>query len=111
MDTGGYFMVYWSEGASKSGMATKAKIFRYTGSNWKGHAPPEQGTNVSFVPIGLHVGLSWTTVLRQLKSSWLSGQIDVKFYNNSEVELSYYLIDYSGELSLYFHLKPGFHYS
>jgi hypothetical protein len=75
MDTGGYFMVYWSEGASWPGMATKAKIFRYTGSNWKGHAPPEQGTNASFVPTGLHVGLSWTTVLRQLKSSWLSGSI------------------------------------
>jgi hypothetical protein len=107
MDTEGYFMVYWSEDASGPGMATKAKIFQYTGSNWKGHAPPAQATNASFVPTGLHVGLSWTTVLRQLKASWLSGKIWVQFYNNSRVDLSYYFINYSGGLIYHFYLSPG----
>jgi hypothetical protein len=108
METEGYFMVYWSEDASGPGMATKAKIFQYIGSNWEGHAPPAQPTNTSFVPTGLHVGLSWTTVLPQLKSSWLPGSIWVEFYNNSEVELSYYLIDFSGRLSLSTHIRHGY---
>jgi hypothetical protein len=69
MDTGGYFMVYWSEDAIGPGTATKAKIFQYTGSNWVGNTPAPPVVDPTFVPTGLHVGLSWTTILPQIRSS------------------------------------------
>ena len=69
MDTGGYFMVYWSEDAIGPGTATKAKIFQYTGSNWVGNTPAPPVVDPTFVPTGLHVGLSWTTILPQVRSS------------------------------------------